>query len=186
MTPIRVDAAIVEPVTLADMRRHLRLDPDETAEDALVESLVSAARAVVETASRRILAPGRYRVMLTGWPSDGFVPLPLSPLVALVRAGSVDAAGVVTDLAPGLVRLGPDPVEAPGLIVSPAAPPLERSAALIEVDAGHGGAGPPAPPALVQAIRQLAAWWFEHRGDEPGALPPGIGAVIAPHRRMRL
>lgn len=188
MTPIRVDAAIVEPVSLAEMREHLRLDPDETGQDALVKSLVSAARAHVETATRRVLAPGRYRLMLTGWVPGGTVPLPLSPLVALVRAGSVDDSGTVTDFAAGLVRLGPDLVEALALVVSAAAPSLDRTAALIEVDAGHGGAGPPVPPALVQAIRQLAAHWFEHRGDEPGtgAPPPDVEALIGPLRRMRL
>ncbi|KQO52354.1 head-tail connector protein [Methylobacterium sp. Leaf85] len=186
MSPIRVDAAIVEPVTLADMRAHLRLDPDNTAEDGLVEGLIASARAMVELATRRILAPGRYGVMLTAWPADGFVPLPLSPLVALASAGSVDATGTVTAFAPGLVRLAPDTVEAPGLIVSPALPSLARAAALIEVDAGYGGAGPPVPPALVQAIRLVAAHGFENRGDLPVTLAPMVEALVAPHRRMRL
>ncbi|GJE19328.1 head-tail connector protein [Methylobacterium marchantiae] len=186
MIPIRVDAAIVEPVSLADMRRHLRLDPDNTDEDALVESLIASARAMVELATRRVLAPGRYRLMLTAWPADSVVPLPLSPVVALASAGSVDATGVVTAFDSGLVRLGPDTVEAPALVVSPALPSLSQAAALIEVDAGHGGAGPPVPPGLAQAIRLLAAHGFEHRGDLPVALPPVVEALIAPHRRIRL
>ncbi len=186
MIPIRVEAATVEPVGLADLRRHLRLDPDNTAEDALAESLIAAARASVEAATRLILAPGRYRVMLTAWPGNGFVPLPLSPLVALASAATVDADGEVVPLAPGLVRLGPDRSEAPGLVVSPAAPPLAGAAALIEVEAGHGGQGPPVPPDLVQAIRLIAAHGFENRGDLPVALPPAVAALIAPHRRMRL
>lgn len=189
MTPIRVDEPTVEPVSLSEMRAHLRLDPDDGgAEDALVTSLVRAARAAIEAATRRVLAPGRYRLMLTGWPPDGRLPLPLSPLVALVRAGIVDADGVVADLDPGLVRLGPDPVEAPGLLIAASPPPLVRTAALLEVAAGYGGDGPPLPPDLAQAIRLLAAQWFEHRGDEPGAqsLPPTVAALIAPHRRLRL
>ena len=189
MTPIRVDDPTVEPVSLSEMRAYLRLDPDDGgAEDSLVLSLLAAARTAVETATGRILAPGRYRLMLTGWPTDGHLPLPLSPLVAVARAGIVDADGIVAELAPGLVRLGPDPVEAPNLLVAPSVPPLARSAALIEVAAGYGSDGPPLPPALAQAIRLLAAAWFEHRGDEPGAgaLPPTVAALIAPHRRMRL
>ncbi|MFD1283260.1 head-tail connector protein, partial [Methylobacterium goesingense] len=92
MNPIRVEAAIVEPVSLAEMRGFLRLDPDDGgAEDALVERLIAAARAQVEAAARRILVPGRYRLMLTAWPADGRMPLPLSPLVAVARAGLVDA-----------------------------------------------------------------------------------------------
>ncbi|NEU14061.1 hypothetical protein G3T14_18275 [Methylobacterium sp. BTF04] len=189
MTPIRVDGPTVEPVSLSEMRLSLRLDPDDGgAEDALVSRLIAAARAQVESASRRLLTPGRYRMMLTGWPADGIVPLPLSPVLGLVRAGLVDADGIVTDLAPGLVRLGPDLVEAPCLLVDPAAPDLYRRAALVEVTAGHGGDGPPAPPDLIQAIRHLTAQWFVHRGDEPGlAAPPAtLAALIAPQRRMRL
>ncbi|MDB5645188.1 hypothetical protein [Methylobacterium sp.] len=187
MTPIRVDAAIVEPVTLAEMRGHLRLDPDDGgAEHALVERLITAARAQVEVAARCILVPGRYRLMLTAWPRDGRVPLPLSPLVAVGRAGLVDAGGVVTDLAPGLVRLGEDTREAPGLVIDPAAPSLLNRAALIEVEAGHGGAGPPVPPALAQAIRLLVAHGFEHRGDAPGPPPPAVATLVEPLRRLRL
>ncbi|GJD75126.1 head-tail connector protein [Methylobacterium goesingense] len=189
MNPIRVEAAIVEPVSLAEMRGFLRLDPDDGgAEDALVERLIAAARAQVEAAARRILVPGRYRLMLTAWPADGRMPLPLSPLVAVARAGLVDAAGTVTDLAPGLVRLGPDPVEAPGLVIDPAVPALDRRAALIEVDAGYGGAGPPLPPPLAQAIRLLVAHAFEHRGDGAGdgSPPPDVADLVAPLRRLRL
>jgi uncharacterized phiE125 gp8 family phage protein len=188
MTPIRVDDPAVEPVSLAAMRGYLRLDPDDGgAEDGLVTNLLAAARSAIESDTGRILAPGRFRLMLTGWPADGRVPLPLSPLVALARTGLVDAQGAVTDLAPGLVRLGPDPVEAPALIVDPAAPSLAGRAALIEVAAGYGGDGPPLPPALAQAIRMLTAAWFEHRGDAATpTLPASVAALIAPHRRLRL
>ncbi|KQP29441.1 MULTISPECIES: head-tail connector protein [unclassified Methylobacterium] len=187
MTPIRVAGATVEPVSLGEMRAHLRLDSDEGgAEDALLAALVASARASVEAATRRILAPGRYRIMLTAWPASGFVPLPLSPLVAVERAGLVDAEGTVTDLAPGLVRPGPDPVEAPGLVVSPEAPSLHARAALVEVSAGYGGDGPPAPPMLLQAIRLLAAHGFEHRGDTGAGPPPSVAALVAPLRRLSL
>ena len=187
MTPIRVDGAIVEPVTLAEMRGYLRLDPDDGgAEDALVERLIAAARAQVEVAARRILVPGRYWLMLTAWPRDRWVPLPLSPLLAVARAGLVDGGGAVTDLAPGLITLGNDPREAPGLVIDPAVPPLLRRAALIEVDAGYGGSGPPAPPALIQAIRLHVAHAFEHRGDTLVPPPPGVAALIEPLRRLRL
>lgn len=187
MIPIRVDAPTVEPVSLSEMRLYLRLDPDDGgAEDALVLGLIAAARAEVEIMSRRLLTPGRYRLMLTAWPGDRIVPLPLSPVVALVRAGLVGADGIVTDLAPGLIRLGPDPVEAPSLAVDPAVPPLDWKVALVEVQAGHGGDGPPAPPALLQAIRQIVAARFDHRGDEPGAPSPDVAALVGPLRRLRL
>lgn len=186
MTPIRVAGTTVEPVSLAEMRAHLRLDSDDGAEDGLIAGLLTAARAQVEAATRRLLTPGRYRITVTAWPPNGFLALPLAPLVAVERASLVDAQGGVTELSAGLVRLGPDPEEAPGLIIAPEAPPLRARAALIEVSAGHGGDGPPVPPALVQAIRLLAAHGFEHRGDTAVAPPPAVAALVEPLRRLRL
>lgn len=186
MIPLRIDAAAVEPVSVADLRAYLRFDSDDDgAEDALLQALITAVRASLEIETRRILVPGRYRIALAAWPSDGQVPLPLSPLVALLRAGSAEA-GSVTDLAPGLVRLAPDPVEAPGLLVDPAALDPAGRSILIEVAAGYGGDGPPLSAPLRLAILRLAAARYEHRGDEPDAARTDAADLAAPFRRMRL
>lgn len=185
MIPIRVEAPVVEPVSVAELRGYLRLDPDDGGvEDVLLQALIGAARASLEIETRRVLVPGRYRIALPAWPPDGRLRLPLSPLVALARAGLVDADGVVTDLAPGLVRLGPDPVEAPALVVDPAAPVLAGRTVLIEVVAGFGGDGPALPAPLRLAVLRLAAARHEHRGDEADAPEPAD--LAAPFRRMRL
>ena len=190
MTPIRIDGPGVEPVSLSEMRGTLRLDPDDTAEDALVQKLVTAARAAVEIETRRVLVPGRFRLMLTAWPADGVLPVPLSPLGAPEQAGLVDAQGAVEEIDLALFRVGPDPWEAPCLLIEPGVPLLLRKAALIEVSAGCGEAGPPAPAPLVQAIRMCVAQWFEHRGDDPPGeqrtLPAAALELIGPHRLMRL
>ncbi|MEH3118298.1 MAG: hypothetical protein PGN25_12100 [Methylorubrum populi] len=191
MTPIRVDETGVEPTTLSEMRAFLRLSSDETAEDALIARLIPAARAAVEAAARRLLRPARFRVVLTQWPRLGLLPLPLSPLVAVVRAGLVDARGTLTEIAPGPVRIGPDPWEAPCLLIGPDVPPLGTRSALIEVSAGCGGEGPPVPEPLVQALRLTVADGFENRGDTgregaPRPLPPEAAGLAAACRRMRL
>ena len=51
MTPIRVEETGVEPLSLPEMRAYLRLSSDETAEDALIARLITAARAAVEAAA---------------------------------------------------------------------------------------------------------------------------------------
>lgn len=187
MIPIRVEVPVVEPVSVAELRGYLRLDPDDDAtEDALLQALITAARASLEIETRRILVPGRYRIALSAWPRDGRLPLPLSPLVALARAGLSDAGGTVTDLAPGLVRLGPDPIEAPALVIDPAVPELSGRTILIEAVAGFGGDGPPIPAPLRLAVLRLAAARYEHRGDEPDAARTDAADLAAPFRRMRL
>jgi uncharacterized phiE125 gp8 family phage protein len=69
MNPILVEGPAVEPVSLADMKAHLRVDDD--AEDALIEGLVKAARLMVEAASRRLLVSQTWRVLLDRWPEGG-------------------------------------------------------------------------------------------------------------------
>ena len=191
MIPIRVEETGVEPVSVAEMRGHLRLSSDETAEDALIARLIPAARAAVEAATRRLLRPARFRLVLAAWPRLGLLPLPLSPLVAVLRAGRVDAGGTLTAIEPGPIRIGPDPWEAPCLLFGPDLPPLGVASALIEVSAGCGGEGPPVPEPLVQALRLTVADWFENRGDAgregvPRPLPPEAAGLAAACRRMRL
>jgi len=96
MIPLRIAAAAVEPVGVPDLRAYLRVDSDAGAdEDGLLQALIAAARASLEVETRRILVPGRYRIALSAWPPDGQVPLPMSPLVAVLRAGLADPSGGV-------------------------------------------------------------------------------------------
>jgi uncharacterized phiE125 gp8 family phage protein len=182
MVPIRVAESSVEPVSVAELRLYLRLDPDDHSEDGLLADLVAAARAGIEAESRRILRPATFRLILAAWPW-GWLAVPLSPLVAVTRLALSGPAGA-TPLDPGLVHLGDDPIEAPGLAIDPAAPALDGRSVLIELSAGYGGDGPALPPPLRLAVLRLAAARYEHRGDEPD--PPDPAALAAPFRRLRL
>jgi uncharacterized phiE125 gp8 family phage protein len=182
-----LDTVAVEPVSVDELRAYLRLDPDDGGtEDDLLAVLIAAARASLEVEARRVLVPGRYRIVLDRWPLEGWLPLPLSPLVALVRAGLANADGTATELPAGLVRLGPDPVEAPGLQFTGDLPDPGGARIVIEVAAGFGGEGPPLPSPLRLAVLRLAAARYEHRGDEPDDAPADAARLAAPLRRLRL
>ena len=182
--PAPVTTAAVDPAaatTAAPAAAPTTLTPTTFAPTTTVGPTVAARPAA------RIASPvADVKIRPTSLPVRTIVITLAVVIIALASAGSVDATGTVTAFDPGLVRLAPDTVEAPGLIVSPALPSLYRAAALIEVDAGHGGSGPPVPPSLIQAIRLVAAHGFENRGDLPVTLAPMVEALIAPHRRMRL
>ncbi len=62
-----------EPVTLADVYAHLRLDPDDGAhpDDSLLTGFIEAARTQVEQMTRRSLVARRLRVSYGNWPACG-------------------------------------------------------------------------------------------------------------------
>ena len=48
MIPIFVDGPAVEPIPLSEMKAYLRVDDDDSAQDAVIAGLVKAARLTVE------------------------------------------------------------------------------------------------------------------------------------------
>src|SRR4051812_93721 len=119
MPAIPIDGPAVEPVGASEMRDYLRLD--DGAEDVLLAALIRAARLAVEAASGRVLIDSRWRVQRDGWPADGVILLPVSPLIAVERVRVVGPDGEVADLPAGLydADLASDP---PRLIFDPRAP----------------------------------------------------------------
>jgi uncharacterized phiE125 gp8 family phage protein len=189
MNPILVDGPAVEPVTVPEMRAWLRLD--DAAEDALVASLIKAARLAVETAARRVLIESRWRAVLDAWPAGRVVRLPLSPVIAVDTVEVRDAAGGAHALTAGAYRIAvaSDPAR---LIIDTSAPEPGITPGGIAIDfrAGFGAAAAAVPEPLRHAVRLLVARWFEHRGDdaEPAraALPDDVLTLVSPYRRARL
>ena len=62
-----------EPVTLAEVYAHMRLDPDDGAhpDDSLLTGFIEAARTQVEQMTRRSLVARRLRVSYGNWPACG-------------------------------------------------------------------------------------------------------------------
>ncbi|WP_029354118.1 head-tail connector protein [Bosea sp. 117] len=177
-----------EPLTLAEAKAYLRVDHD--AEDALISSLITAARATVEALTRRLLIDQSWRITLSAWPASGLVVAPVNPLRALTAAWIVDAAGeeialpldaFVADAArlPGLIRVDRGALPAPSR-------PLAGIA--LDVTAGHGEGADHVPSPLIEAVRIVLGHFYEHR-DVPGpsaAFPAALDALVAPFRVARL
>lgn len=121
----RVSDPDIEPVTLAEMKLHLRCF-ESTTEDDLITALIVAAREWVEDYTGRALIDQTWRLTLgsrlTGlvggdavggympgtpygtrewaqWIRSGEILLRKSPVLSLTSFKSVDAAGVETDIA---------------------------------------------------------------------------------------
>ncbi|NNM72652.1 head-tail connector protein [Enterovirga aerilata] len=187
MSPIPIAGPAVEPVTLAEAKAYLRLDGDD--EDAVVASLVAAARQVLECATRRAFIAQTWRVRLDRWPEGRVVALPLAPVLAVAAVRVSPGAGPALVLDPALWRLETD-AEPPRLVADPAAPDPGIPSGGIEIDATYGFGPAPAdvPAPLRLAIQRLAARWFERRGDEDGegVMPAEILSLVAPFLRPRI
>lgn len=192
MTSYLLAGPAEEPVSLARAKAWLRVEDD--AEDGLIESLVMAARIHLERVTGRALMTQSWRVVLDGWPGEGVVTLPVSPLIALSGIRAYDAAGDATELALGQFSVDahrtPAAVFVPGTV---AGMPVLRERRGIEIDyvAGFGTEPEDVPNDLVQAVKTLVGYWYENRdgvilGAESHFVPAGFERLVSPYKRVRL
>lgn len=76
VTPPAVDATtgIAEPVSLAEVKQHLRVDiPDD---DALILALISSARQMAETLTNRQLLSATWNLVLDAFPGPSLMSVP--------------------------------------------------------------------------------------------------------------
>ncbi len=189
MTPILMAGPALEPLSLEEARAWLRLDTSD--EDALVQSLIKAARCAVEEATRLALIAQKWRLRLDGWPADRIIHVPLAPVLSLDNIQIISAAGVGVPVDLSNVQL--EMSRAPKIFVtgSPPQPGRLREGIEIDLTAGYGASAVHVPSPLIAAMRLLIAYWYERRGEalhehHVASLPPAIAAAIAPYRRMRL
>jgi uncharacterized phiE125 gp8 family phage protein len=189
MRRILVNPAAVEPLTLAEAKRWLRVDHAE--DDGLIMSLVRMARERVEGRTGRALMAQGWKLILDRWPADGRLRLPVFPALSVTAARVIDAAGVATILSSTLYRL--EPGEEPPVLSLDNPPPPGRQRSGVEIDlvAGYGTAPEHCPEPLRQAVRLILADAYERRGPERAdrARPVDVAEaerLIAPYRTLHL
>jgi uncharacterized phiE125 gp8 family phage protein len=191
MSSILLGGPAVEPVSLAEAKAHLRVEHDD--DDDAIAALIVGARVHVEAQTRRALITQTWRLARDGWPANGRIAVLPAPLRALVAAriykldGSTQAIDVAAFTA--------DKISAPAVLTfaAGALPAPGRVAGGIELDveAGYGEAPADVPQPLRQAIRVLAAHWYENRGliaagQGVAVLPESVDALIKPYRVLSL
>ena len=190
MTLARITPPAVEPVTLADMKQHLRVTHDS--EDALITSLVKAAREEVEQATGLAMISQVWRLYLDCWPLSQIVLLQRAPVISVEIITVYNSAG--TPSVQSLVGFVLDRASRPARLAIPNVP-TEPGKVLngIEIDftAGFGATGVDVPDGLKRAIMLLAAHWYEFRGAESferdsAAWPPSFERIIARYRKVGL
>lgn len=178
-----------EPLTLDDIKDHLRIDHEH--EDALLMQLQAAARHTVERSIDQALLEQTWRQYEPGLGSDRCVRLRIRPVLSVSAVTAFDGDGNPAVLASTDYHLVRD---RDGQLVEFADnidPALCANGLEIDVLCGMGSLGLDVPETLRHAILLLIAHWYEFRGavapqDQPVSLPPGFETLIAPWRRPSL
>ncbi len=91
----------VEPVLLAEARLQCKIDSDDTTHDALINSLITAAREFAEHYTGRALAPQTLEAALDGFPDADYIDLPMPPVTSVTSIKYTDTAGAEQTLSSG-------------------------------------------------------------------------------------
>ena len=170
MTVRVITAPAEEPVSVATAKLHLRVD--NSADDVLIGTLITAARVKGEAAARRAFITQTLEATFDDWPSSchmgGLLPLPRPPLQSVTSVKYFDENGVEHTWTDFQV----DTRSEPGRLyfVSLPTETLFFSGAInIRYVAGWGNAAA-CPEPIKQGILASVAYWYEMR-DATGPLP---------------
>jgi len=184
-------APAAEPVSLEEVKAHLRIDGD--AEDALVASLMLTSRLHIEAALGLALMMQSWTLNLDNWPRKRPVLLPLHPVVSVGEVRILRRDVVPHVLSSDAYQL--DDASRPARLHVETAAQLrpDRPLGGIEIDfvAGYGTASADVPAPVRQALMMLVAHWYEHRdpieiGAPVTSVPHNVNRLLNPYRPVRM
>jgi uncharacterized phiE125 gp8 family phage protein len=174
-----ITAPTEEPITTAEAKLHLRVD--HAADDALIASMITAARQRVENATWRALVTQTLELTLDAWPSGNKIDLPRPPLASVTSVTYTDSDGTATVWSSSLYQVITQGT--PGRIVPaygeawPTATLRAANGIAVRYVAGYGAAA--AVPALLKAAMLLLIGnWYENR--EAVVVGAGLAATPLP------
>jgi uncharacterized phiE125 gp8 family phage protein len=200
--PLVVTAPADTPVSLAEVKAHLRVDDDT--EDALVTAMIAGAVGTAEFYLGRSLITQTLRLAFDRWPEEAAGPWSSGPRIIELARPPVQSIAAVTvydedDQATvvdtDVYRLANGSNDRARLVLRQGQswPTGVRATDAVEIDylAGYGDAGTDVPEPIRQGLLALIAFWFEHREGEAWnsvlpSLPIGAASFWRPFRLMRL
>lgn len=175
------DAAIVpiattddlEVVSLSELKEWLKVNEEDTLEDATIDALNRHARQRLESELRRSFITKPFDQVMQETPCAYEVELARSPLVSIASikgftdTDATDSGGVTMSSSGYYV----DTANEPGRVVALngfAWPTATRSANsfIVRFTAGYSTGSSGVPEPIKTAVKALVAYWYERRGDE--------------------
>ena len=204
-----VTGPVVEPVELFEIKSHLRVD--DTSEDEVLFDAIREARQLIEDYLNIAMINQSWRLTLDHWPGgqpDTYPPTLNSVLAPGARAvelprfqlGSITSVTTYdSDSTSTAVTVADvfdvDTYSTPGRIALQSGavwPTAGRPTNAIDIEyvAGYGATKGAVPPLLRRAVRNVAAFLYEHRGDcgSPVSVMQGAGAasIVDQYKLRRL
>ncbi len=195
MNPVLLTGPLVEPVSLSDVKSHVRIDHVD--DDDYLSHLIAAARRYVEEYLGLALIKRTYGWQLSRWPARKSnsparsLDVPIGPLMGVDNIYLYDEAGNPTIwnndnyyVAKSLDQIfrkettsWPQPLRFPEGIE-------------IHYQAGFGENPSDIPSVIRQAITQLVSHFYESRLPVTDAalkpIPFGVTELLSPYRKRRL
>lgn len=186
-----------EPLTLAEAKKHLKVETAMTDDDLMITALIVAARGQAERVTQRQLITATWKAKYDRFPRDWRTPLtiPMPPLISVASVKYLDTDGVEQTWASSEYVVdapaGPYAIEGrlyPGWNKEYPETCDRADALTITFDAGYGAAGA-VPQPIKQAMYLMIGHWYENReavnvGNIVNELPLGAEALLAPFQRL--
>lgn len=157
-----ITAPTAEPVTLAEAKLHCRVDG--SADDALIGTLIAAARSQAEHILGRSLMTQTWELVLDAFP-DGGIELGMPPQQSIVSVKYLDTAGGEVTLGSTAYALDTDSL--PGWLLPDADTGWPQAGAIanavrVRFTAGYASADD-VPDAIKQWILVNVGYWYANR-----------------------
>lgn len=153
-----------EPVSLAEAKLHLRVDVDD--DDALISSLIAAARQAAETLTGRQLISARWKLVLDAFPW-GEILLAKCPVQSIVSIQYLDMNGLSQMLPSSdyVVDTACEPARITPVFGKTWPPTLPQIGAVtVTFDAGYGAASA-VPEGLKSWVKLRVGSLYAHREE---------------------
>ena len=90
---IRSGSPTFEPVSLAEVKKHLEIADADNSHDQHLSALIQTARELVEHDTQTILATGTFTLTLDDFPDEDEIELPIKPVSSVTSITYIDTGG---------------------------------------------------------------------------------------------